>query len=210
MKRSISTLLFTLCLGCTIAQAQSAVKLCKPDMKRGSTVMKALSERKSTRECADRKISEKDLSDLLWAANGINRKDGKRTAPSAMNRQDIDIYVVSDKGAYLYNAAENQLELVAEGDFRAEVASRQDFVKAFPVSLVLVSDLERFGKDDEHTRLMAAVDAGCVSQNISLFCAANGLATVVRGTMNDEALRKTLKLNSSQLLLLNQPVGYTK
>lgn len=172
--------------------------------------MKALSERKSTRECADRELSEKDLSDLLWAANGVNRKDGKRTAPSAMNRQDIDIYVVSDKGAYLYNAAENHLELVAEGDFRAEVASRQDFVKAFPVSLVLVSDIERFGKDDEHTRLMAAVDAGCVSQNISLFCAANGLATVVRGTMNDEALRKTLKLNSSQLLLLNQPVGYTK
>lgn len=210
MKQSISTLLFTLFVGCAVAQAQTVMKLGKPDMKRGTSTMKALSERKSTRECADRKFSDKDLADLLWAANGVNRKDGKRTAPSAMNRQDIDIYVVNDKGAYLYNAAENQLELVAEGDFRTQVASRQDFVKAFPVSLVLVSDLDRFAKNDEHTRLMAAVDAGCVSQNISLFCAANGLATVVRGTMDDDALRKTLKLNDSQLLLLNQPVGYMK
>lgn len=130
--------------------------------------MKSLAQRQSHRECADKDLSKEDLSNLLWAANGINRTaDNKRTAPSALNRQDIDVYVISRNGAYKYVAAENRLQLITEGDHRGAVAGGQDFVKGFPVSLVLVSELSRLGDaKNERTRMTAAMDAGYVSQNI--------------------------------------------
>lgn len=193
------------------AHAQGDIELQAPNTARGATLMQALADRQSTRECKDEQLSLADLSDLLWAANGVNRKDeGKRTAPSAMNKQDVDVYVVMAKGTYLYNATGNKLVLVSEGDHRAAVAGRQEAVKSFPVMLVLVSDVSRFPFQNERTNLMAAADAGYVSQNICLFCSANGLVTVPRGTMEFDQLRKVLKLNDTQLLLLNNPVGYKK
>ena len=164
--------------------------------------MKALSDRHSVREYADKELSLQDLSDLLWAANGINRPDGKRTAPSALNKQDIDIYVIMKEGAYLYDAKANSLQPIAKGS--------QDFVKSASVSLVLVSDLSRFGNIADHTKLMAAVDAGIVCQNINIFCAATGLATVPRATMDQAALKRILKLTDSQLPIMNNPVGYPR
>ena len=210
MKRTL--LSTTLCLALTGAWAQATtdIKLNAPDKSRGTSVMQALAQRHSTRESDTRMLADTDLADLLWAANGVSRADGKHTAPSALNRQDIDIYVISAKGAYLYRADTHTLSLVAEGDHRKLVAAGQTFVEAFPVSLVLVSDLSRLGEDNERTRLMAAVDAGCVSENISLFCAATGLATVPRATMSQEGLAKVLKLKPAQLPLINHPVGYFK
>ena len=174
------------------AQDLKEIQLNQPDKTRGTSVMQALSDRHSDREYADKPLSLQDLSDLLWAANGINRPDGKRTAPSALNRQDIS------------------LRPIAKGDYRKAVAGGQDFVQTAPVSLVLVSDLSRFGDVSDRTRLMAAVDAGIVCQNINLFCAAAGLATVPRATMDQAALKKLLKLTDSQLPLMNNPVGYPK
>lgn len=166
----------------------------------------------STREFAARELSEQDLGDLLWAANGVNRPEmGKRTAPSALNRQDVDVYVVRQDGCYLYDATEHRLVPVAEGDYRKDVAAGQDFAAEAPVSLVLVSDYARMGDvASAGTAKACAIDAGIVSQNISLFCAAAELATVPRMTMNEKALRKVLKLKDSQQLMLNHPVGYMK
>ena len=192
------------------AQDLKKIQLNNPDKNRGSSVMKALSDRRSDRAYADKALSLQDLSDLLWAANGINRPDGKRTAPSALNKQDIDIYVIMKEGAYLYNAKSNSLQPIAKGDHRGAVAGGQDFVKTAPVSLVLVSDLSRFGKITDHVKLMAAVDAGCVSQNINIFCSAVGLATVPRASMDMNALKQILKLTENQLPLMNNPVGYFK
>lgn len=193
------------------AHAQGDIELQTPNTQRGASLMQALADRHSTRECNGEELSMADLSDLLWAANGVNRKDeGKRTAPSAMNKQDVDVYVVMAKGTYLYDAFANKLVLVSQGDHRGAVAGRQESVKAFPVILVLVSDVSRFPFKDERTNLMAASDAGYVSQNICLFCSANGLVTVPRGSMEFDELRKVLKLTDSQLLLLNNPVGYKK
>ena len=192
------------------AQDLKKIQLNNPDKNRGSSVMKALSDRRSDRAYADKALSLQDLSDLLWAANGINRPDGKRTAPSALNKQDIDIYVIMKEGAYLYDAKSNSLQPVAKGDHRGAVAGGQDFVKTAPVSLVLVSDLSRFGKITDHVKLMAAVDAGCVSQNINIFCSAVGLATVPRASMDMNALKQILKLTENQLPLMNNPVGYFK
>ena len=192
------------------AQDLKKIQLNNPDKNRGSSVMKALSDRRSDRAYADKALSLQDLSDLLWAANGINRPDGKRTAPSALNKQDIDIYVIMKEGAYLYDAKSNSLQPIAKGDHRGAVAGGQDFVKTAPVSLVLVSDLSRFGKITDHVKLMAAVDAGCVSQNINIFCSAVGLATVPRASMDMNALKQILKLTENQLPLMNNPVGYFK
>ena len=197
---------------CATAQDTKDIQLLAPNKDKGASIMKSLAQRQSHRKCADKELSTADLSDLLWAANGINRpEDNKRTAPSALNRQDIDVYVISKTGAYKYIAAENRLQLITEGDHRNAVASGQDFVNQFPVSLVLVSELSKLGDaKNERTRMTAAMDAGYVSQNICLFCSGNGLVTVPRATMNNAELKKILKLSDTALPLLNNPVGYPK
>ena len=211
MKR-VQLLLVYVVLSAAVFAADKVIKLPQPNLNRAGSVMKALSERHSTREFVQKALSLADLSDLLWAANGINRKEsGKRTAPSALNKQDVDVYVVLPEGSYLYDAKSHVLNLVAEGDYRDAVAGGQAFVKSAPVSLVLISDLSRFGDaKNERTRLMGAVDAGIVSQNISIFCSAAKLATVPRASMDSEQLKKVLKLKDTQIPMMNHPVGYFK
>ncbi|MDR0893134.1 MAG: SagB/ThcOx family dehydrogenase [Mediterranea sp.] len=210
MKR-VKLALLCLLMSTVAFAADKVIKLPKPNMNRAGTVMKALADRHSTREYATKALSLADLSDLLWAADGVNRPDGRRTAPSAMNKQDVDVYVVLPQGSYLYDAKQHQLNLVAEGDHRDAVASRQDFVKAAPVCLVLVSDLARMGNPTEpNVRQMCAVDVGIISQNISIFCAVAHLGTVPRAYMEVDQLKKILKLTASQVPMLNHPVGYFK
>ncbi|MBC8595055.1 SagB/ThcOx family dehydrogenase [Oscillospiraceae bacterium N12] len=210
--KKVQLLFMCLLLSVTLYAADKVIRLPKPDMNRGGTVMKALADRHSTREFAAKALSMADLSDLLWAANGVNRPEsGKRTAPSAMDKQDVDVYVVLPQGTYLYDAKAHQLNLVSEGDHRDAVAGGQAFVKTAPVSLVLVSDVARMGDvKDSHALLMCAVDAGIVSQNISVFCSAANLATVPRASMDEAKLRTVLKLKDSQKPLMNHPVGYSK
>jgi SagB-type dehydrogenase family enzyme len=211
MKKVLFLSIASLCFGLSVmAQSAKDIKLNAPNKKTGSPFMQALADRASVREFSTKELSVQQLSDLLWAANGVSRADGRRTAPSAMNRQDVDVYVIMKSGAYLYDANNNILKLVAEGDFREYVAGRQTSVKDAPVSLVLVSDLSRFGKSDDKTKLFAAVDVGTVCQNINVFCAATGLATVPRASMDEDKLKEVLKLTDNQLLLMNNPVGYKK
>lgn len=210
--RKVQLLFVCLVFSVAAFAADKVIKLPKPNLNRTGTVMKALSDRQSTREFAAKALSLSDLSDLLWAANGINRSgEGKRTAPSAMNKQDVDVYVVLPEGSYLYNAKMHQLELVSEGDHRGAVASNQDYVKTAPVSLVLVSDVSRLGDvKNVRNQLMGAMDAGIVSQNISIFCSNAKLATVPRAWMDATQLKKDLKLSESQIPMMNHPVGYFK
>lgn len=193
------------------AQEPRNIKLERPDMSRKVTMMKAFEERKSTRGFSAKELSLQDLSDLLWAANGYNRPtEQKRTAPTAMNRQEIDVYVFSKDGIYLYDAAAHELEHISMTDAREYIASGQDFANEAPISLLIVSDMKRFGSKDAGALAMSAVDAGIVSQNISLFCAGAGLATVPRGTMNKAKLSELLGFDGDKVLQLNHPVGYTK
>lgn len=210
--RKVQLLLVCLVLSVAASAADKVVKLPKPNLNRVGTVMKALSERQSTREYASKTLSLADLSDLLWAANGINRPEsGKRTAPSALNKQDVDVYVILPEGSYVYDAKNHQLNLVSEGDHRDAVAGGQTFVKTAPVSLVLVSDVSLFGDVQKpQNQVVGAIDVGIVSQNISLFCANAKLATVPRGSMDATQLKKVLKLKDSQIPMLNHPVGYFK
>lgn len=189
------------------AQELRPLKLNQPNVKRGLPVMTALQQRQSTREYADKKIELQDLSDLLWAAAGINRPEsGKRTAPTAMNKQEIEVYVCLPEGTYLYNPKTNMLDPVVKEDLRSAVGGGQDFVAKAPVCLLMVADLSKFNGEV----LMPALDAGIVSQNISLFCAGTGMVTVPRASMDQAKLKSVLKLKDSQRPLINHPVGYKR
>jgi len=189
------------------AQELKPITLNPPDKERGLPFMQALTVRVSVREWSEEKLSLQDLSDLLWAANGVNRPDeGKRTASSAMNAQDIDLYVFMEEGVYLYDAFKEMLNPVISGDYRSLTG-----ITAAPVGLVLVSDISRFRAGDETLKLnWAAIDAGIVSQNISVFCAATGLVTRPRAGFDQVKVKETLQLKDTQCVLLNHPVGYRK
>lgn len=186
-----------------------SIELMAPRMDRGRSVMEALALRASTYVWSAKDLSIQDLSDLLWAANGVNRpKDKGRTAPSAVDAQDIDLYLIARQGVFRYDAFQHRLEPVASGDQRAAVDEMKPGSEPSAL-LVLVSDLSRFrvGTADEK-REWATLDAGIVSQNISLFCAATGLGTRPRTDMDKALLQKLLKPRETQLILLNQAVGY--
>ena len=184
-------------------------KLPTPDMKRQTiSVMETYKQRKSVREYSAKALSEQDLSDLLWAAQGQNREDGHLTSPTAMNRQEIRLYVFTEKSVSLYDPQANTLTQVASGDHRGIMASGQDFVKNAPVVLLMVADMDKFRSNNQHAQWMVAVDTGIVCENINLFCSAAGLCTVPRGTMDSKAIGTLLGLNDNQIPLINNPVGY--
>ena len=192
------------------AQALKPVQLPPPQTTGGRPLLEVLKDRKSTREFGSDTLSPQTLSNLLWAAFGINRPDGRRTAPSAMNSQEISIYVATSAGVYVYDAKANALEPVLAGDFRVATGT-QSFVKDAAVNLVYVSDLSKTdGAASSDAEMYTAADVGFIAQNVYLYCASEGLATVVRGSVDKPTLAKTLKLRSQQKIILAQSVGYPK
>jgi nitroreductase len=200
--RAVFAVLACFCFAVVFAAEEEAktITLKAPQFNKGLPLMQALKERKSVREFSDKEIDLQILSNLLWAANGVNRPDGKRTAPSALDRRDIEIYVCQKDGAYHYQADKNILTQLSTEDCRLRNA---------PITLILVSDTTK----EPHipgVKDWGNIDGGIVSQNISLFASAMGLATVPQGTMPREKLTKILKLKKGFELVLNHPVGYPK
>lgn len=183
----------------------------KVDFTKGKTVLQAMKDRRSAREFSDKQLDIKTLSELLWAAGGINRDEtGGRTAPTAMNSQETEIYAFLKDGIYLYMPKEHKLVLAASGDHRA-AAGMQDYVAGAAVNLVYVSDLEKIKSgDDDMKMLMAAVDVGHVSENVYLYCASAELACVVRAYVDGPAVSKLLNLKNSQKVILSHSIGYKK
>ena len=207
-KLFISIALLAFASGALSAQER---KLPAPDMDREAAgIMDALNARRSVREYSSRELSEQEIADLLWAAQGKNREDGRMTSPTARNRQEIRLYLFTADGVSLYDHDNHSLHRVAEGDYRDLIAGPQAFAKTAPLSLLMVADFEKYGSDSDHARMMVYCDAGIVSQNISLYCAAVGLCTVPRGIMNVEGLSSLLGLGEKQIPVLNNPVGYPK
>ena len=171
--------------------------------------MQVLKERKTRREFSPENLPTQVLANLLWAAFGINRPDGGRTAPSAMNWQEIDIYVAMGDGLFLYNAKANRLEPILAQDVRAATGT-QAFVAAAPLNLVYVADLSKRGQSGSEAEFFTAADVGFISENVYLFCTSEGLATVVRGSVDRAALAKIMKVGPNQKILLAQSVGYPK
>ena len=199
--------------GLAVSQESKSIKLPAPEMTGGRPLMEVLKDRQTTRTFAETELPLQTLSNLLWAAWGYNRPEkGLRTAPSASNQQEIDLYVAMEKGLYLYDAKSLELRLMLAKDLR-KATGTQRFVGSVPLNLIYVADHNRMysGRADEETmRFYSAANAGYISQNVYLYCASEGLGTVVRGLVDREALAKEMKLKAGHKVVLCQSVGYRK
>ncbi len=193
------------------AQALEPIELPPVQKDGGKPLMQCLAERQSLRAFDARPLPDQVLSNLLWAAWGINRPEaGKHTAPSASNRQEIQVYVTTAQGVYLYEPAVHTLQPVMEGDLRAATGS-QPYVAEAPVNLVYVADTAKMRMpSDEWVTFYAAADTGFIAQNVYLFCASEGLACCVRGLVDREALAAKMGLRPEQRVVLAHSVGYPK
>ena len=190
--------------------ADAVISLPKPDTSGGKPLMQALKERHSEREFSVESLPLPVLANLLWAAAGINRpQSGKRPAPSAKGWGEIDVYAATADGLYIYDGKAHALRLVVAKDLRA-LTGRQDFVGQAPVNLVYVADYARMDVEssDADKQFYAAADTGFIAQNVYLYCASQGLATVVRGSADREVLGRAMQLKPSQHVQLAQTVGY--
>jgi nitroreductase len=208
---------------CVLAADLQPIELPKPEKDGGKSVLAALNQRKTIRNISEEKLPRQTLSNLLWAAFGVNRQEGPfgqvgRTAASASNSQEIDLYVVLPEGTYLYEAAAHRLAPVVAGDLRAKVGGRGragGAAKA-PVSLVFVADVARYGKarlqepglrDPEVQKSYYFVATGLIAGNVYLFAASQGLAAWFHNC-NKAGLAAELKLRPDERVLFAQTVGY--
>jgi SagB-type dehydrogenase family enzyme len=194
-----------------LGQTVDSVQLPEPQLNIGRPLMQVLKDRKTSREFSTEPLPAQVLSNLLWAACGVNRQEsGKRTAPSAVNWQEIDVYVAMADGLYLYDAKAHRLTLILQENIRA-LTGVQPFVKEVPVNLIYVADFSRMGNAEESDKeFYSSADTGFISENVYLFCASEGLATVVRGLIDRATLAKAMGLRSDQRIILAQSVGYPK
>jgi SagB-type dehydrogenase family enzyme len=192
--------------------AEKVIKLAQPNFPAGKTVLEALKERRSERNFKTTPLTRQELSEILWAAAGVNRElpDGQkgRTGPSSHGAQAIDLYAVMSEGVYQYDFLNHQLLLIAEGDFRAS-AGIQKYVAAAPLNLIYVVNLDKeAGADDYEKRLNGAFDAGHWSENVYLYAASAGLNVIVRSSVDQRELRDLLKLPDRHEPLLGQTLGH--
>jgi nitroreductase len=210
---SIIAVMSTLLLAAALLAADpEPITLPAPKTDGGKPLMQVLKERHTSREFKSDPLPQATLSNLLWAAWGINRPESDhRTAPSAMNQQEIDVYAFTAEGVYLYDAKANQLKPVLAGDHRA-TAGKQDFVATAPLDLVYVADQAKMSKTSSGAdkTFYSAANCGFIAENVYLFCASEGLNCVVRGYVDRDAIAKTLNLRPDQKVLLGQTVGYPK
>ena len=172
--------------------------------------MQALAKRRSSREFARKPLPLPVLSSLLWAAFGVNRRGGGRTAPSAINAQEIDVYVALPDGAYLYDARDTRAAARCRQRF-AQFTGYQDFVDDAPLDLVYVVDHSRMKLIPVASReSYASAAAGAIAQNVYLYAASSGLVTVIRAWIDRSAIADALGLTHDQHVLLSQTVGYPK
>lgn len=191
-----------------VCEQLQPLKLPAPQTNEGRSLMQVLKDRHTTREFSKKPLSSQTLSNLLWAAFGINRPDAeKRTAPSAHNWQEIDIYVATGDGLYLYDPAVNVLIPVVSKDIRP-LTGGQDFVAEAPVNLIYVADFSKMDGSREDKTFYSAADTGFIAENVYLFCASKGLGTVVRGWVNRPELSRAMGLRPEQVITLAQTVGY--
>ena len=193
-------------------QDMKPIQLPEPKLDSSKSLAQALKDRKTSREYSGDKLPEQTLSNLLWAAWGINRPDsGKRTAPSAVNWQETDLYVSTTQGMYLYDPKGNALIPVAPGDIRALTYTQVDRFKDAPLNLVYVADFQKMGdRKEEEKMVVAAMDTGFIAENVYLYCASENLPTCFRLSVDREKLGQALKLRPTQKVVGAQSVGLPK
>ena len=190
-----------------LCAAEKTIKLPPPDKAGGKPLMQCLTERKSERKFDSKPLPPQILSDLLYAADGISRPDGRKTVPTARNLQSQEVYAAMADGLYLYNPKTHSLDLVKAGDIR-EKCGVQAIHKTAPIVLIYVGDVSKIGKNAAEKVFYAANHAGYASQNVYLYCTSAGLATVVCGLVNKPELEKVMGLPGTKRVQLTQPVAY--
>lgn len=201
-------------MGGVMAEERSVVVLPAPVLASDIPVMQALKERQSRREFSDKAMSRQELANVLWAATGQNRPDGRRTSPSALNGQDVEVYAVTAEGIFLYDAAKHGLVTVVSGDHRAE-AGMQPYVGLAPLSLVYVSDAAKLRQvspkmspADAHD--IGIADAALAAENVYLYASAAKLGVVLRWSIDREAFGRRLGLSADKRVVLAQTLGNLK
>jgi SagB-type dehydrogenase family enzyme len=214
MKFMLSIIILNVLAKCLVGPLSGSeplepIYLPPPETSGGMPLMQALNNRMSTKRFTKQAIPRGHISNLLWAAFGINRPEsGKRTVATAVNCQDIDIYVVFEKAAYVYQAKEHRLVPVVNRDVRS-LAATQEYAKEAPINLVFVSDYGKMAdRFKDKKRIYAAFHAGSISQNVYLYCASAGLGAVVRDSVDRVGLRDVLNLRKDQVIVMAQSVGY--
>ncbi len=190
-----------------LCAAEKTIKLLPPDKAGGKPLMQCLTERKSERKFDSKPLPPQILSDLLYAADGISRPDGRKTVPTARNLQSQEVYAAMADGLYLYHPKTHSLDLVKAGDIR-EKCGMQAIHKTAPIVLIYVGDVSKIGKNAAEKVFYAANHAGYASQNVYLYCTSAGLATVVCGLVNKPELEKAMELPGTKRVQLTQPVAY--
>lgn len=188
-----------------VTEAEGVIKLLGPDLKKGIPTMEALSKRRTDRNLSDKKLTLQQLSEVLWAADGINRPDGKRTAPAARAKYAVDIYAVLPEGVYFYDVAKHELTLVVKGDFRRD-SGMQEFVYIAPLNLVYVLNLKNWQNESRPMPQSKRdrwidVELGCIAQNVHIYCASEGLGTVIRGMIDENKFSEVIKVKPEQILM---------
>jgi SagB-type dehydrogenase family enzyme len=210
MRKYLISLLIAFLSGFFVCSAQviETITLPPANQSGGMPLMEALKNRQSQRSYSSKELTQQQLSDMLWAAYGINRPDGFRTVPSARTWNEFDIYIIKTEGWYVYDPVKHAMLKMGNEDLRMYAGS-QDFVKTAPVNLVFVADFDRMpNADDDFRKFYSAADAGYISQNVYLYCASEGLATIVRGQIDKVKAKELLKLRPNQHIILAQTVGY--
>jgi SagB-type dehydrogenase family enzyme len=207
--RKVLTMIWVAGLSVCSAQDDGTISLPEPDL--DQPLMRILKKRQSNRSFGAEELTRQQISELLWAGFGINRPDaGKRTAPTAMNTQNIDLYVALPEGTFRYDAEKNLLVQINDKDIRS-LTGEQGFVKDAAVNVVMVADYTKSNaKAKDEQRFYAAANSGFISQNMYLYCATNGLATVVRAYIDKEKLSEALGLAKTQEVIFAQSVGHQK
>lgn len=207
MKTGLCLLITTFVAASLLAQD---IQLPAPQRSGGLPVLDALAKRSTTRAFDSKDLSLQQISTLLWAGFGINRPDGKRTAPSANNKQATDIYVLLQKGVFVYDAKANKLAQVGSEDVR-QFGGTQAFATNAPVILIFVADFSKMGSaSDDAKKNPANINVGYISENVYLFCVSEGLVTGARGSVDRKTVGPKLKLRPDQVIILTQSVGYPK
>lgn len=208
MRQIILYLGLILCHTGAFAQDIAVIKLPEPQLEKGKPLMQALKNRQSVRTFSERDIPLQEMANLLWAANGINRKDvNRRTVPTSQNKQEIEIYLSNRDGLFLYDAQQHALVTIHNRDIRA-LTGMQPYVATAPANIVIVANLSKMGNDRQSNLQTAHIDAGFVSQNIYLYCASENMATVVRGSVDHEKLSAEMGLSTEYYIVVAQSVGY--
>lgn len=192
------------------AFSQNTIILPKPEFGKSKSLMECLKLRKTTRNFNNKKIDNQVISNILWAANGLNRpEENKFTSPTAMNMQELDIYLAKEDGLYFYNPIEHSIKKIHENDIRKETGT-QVFVGTADFELIIIADTKKMSKvqDPAKYNFYASRDAGYVSQNIYLICASEEIGTVARGSFDNDKIIKLMNLDNSKFVTLVHTIGF--